>query len=282
MLVKNPFLLRAIIGVVLASFASATMGSFTVLRGITFLTAEVAHAALGGAALGVFLQSSGIAPWIDPFYVATIFAVVTAILTGYAGERGHTIKMETAIGVAFAVSMSLAVTMVGLIPSEKLPKIWGYLIGDVLLLTYDDILSLLIITIAVVILTTLFCKEFSYISFDIEGAAAAGLNVKAYHYAMIILSALAIVVSTKTVGSILVYAFMVAPAATALELASNVPSVMIISLLLSLTCGLAGIAISFTVNLAPSGITGLLLSAIYIITIFTAPLAKRAKARLHK
>jgi len=279
MLAENPFLLRAIIGVVLASFASATMGSFTVLRGISFLTAEVAHAALGGAALGVFLQSTGIAPWIDPFYVATIFAVATAIFTGYAGEKGYTIKMETAIGVAFAVSMSLAVTMMGLIPSEKLPKIWGYLIGDILLLTYEDITSLLIITTVVVILTTLFCREFAYISFDIEGAAASGLNVRAYHYAMIILAALAIVVSTKTVGSILVYAFMVAPAATALELASDIPSVMIISLLLSLVCGLSGIALSLTVNLAPSGITGLILSAIYLITIILLPLIKKAKER---
>jgi len=277
LLIKNPFILRAIIGIILASFAAATMGSFTVIRGISFLTAEVAHAALGGAALGVFLQSSGIMPWINPFHIAIIFAVVTAIFTGYAGEKGYTIKMETAIGVAFAISMSLAVTLMGLIPSEKLPEVWGYLIGDVLLLTREDILILTIITAATVLLTTFFCREFSYISFDIEGAAASGLNVRAYHYLMLTLASLAIVTTTKTVGSILVYAFMVAPAATALEIAGNIPSIMIISLLLSTTCGLIGLSISLIINVAPSGITGLLLSAIYLVTITLVPILKKTK-----
>ncbi|MCS7364854.1 MAG: metal ABC transporter permease [archaeon GB-1867-035] len=277
LLIKNPFILRAIIGIILASFAAATMGSFTVIRGISFLTAEVAHAALGGAALGVFLQSSGIMPWINPFHIAIIFAVVTSIFTGYAGEKGYTIKMETAIGVAFAISMSLAVTLMGLIPSEKLPEVWGYLIGDVLLLTREDILILTIITAATVLLTTFFCREFSYISFDIEGAAASGLNVRAYHYLMLTLASLAIVTTTKTVGSILVYAFMVAPAATALEIAGNIPNIMIISLLLSTTCGLIGLSISLITNIAPSGITGLLLSAIYLVTITLVPILKKTK-----
>lgn len=276
-LTRNPFILRAIIGIVLASLSAATMGSFTVVRGISFLTAEVAHAALGGAALGVFLQSSGILPTINPFHIAVLFAVVTAIFTGYAGEKGYIIKMETAIGVVFAISMSLAVTLMGLIPSEKLPEVWGYLIGDVLLLTNEDIIILAIITAITVILTTLFCREFSYISFDMEGAEALGLNVKAYHYLMLTLASLAIVTTTKTVGSILVYAFMVAPAATALEIAKDLPSIVIISLILSATCGIIGLTISLIVNIAPSGITGLLLSAIYLITLTLTPILKKTR-----
>ncbi|RLF97812.1 MAG: ABC transporter permease [Thaumarchaeota archaeon] len=273
-LIKNPFLLRAIIGIVLASFASATMGTFTMLRGISFLTAEVAHAALGGAALGIFLQSIGLIGDLDPFYIALLFSIATALFTGYAGEK-EAIRMETAIGVAFAISMSLAVTLMGMIPSEKIPKIWGYLIGDVLLLTYNDITMLLAVTLIVVTLTTIFCREFAYISFDIEGAESMGLNVKLYSYLMLLLAALAIVTTTKTVGSILVYAFMIAPSAIASEIAGSVPSIMIVSLIISITCGIAGLYLSLILNMAPSGLIGLMLSALYLTVIIVVRAIKK-------
>ncbi len=263
-LVKNPFLLRAILGLFLASFASATMGTFTMLRGISFLTAEVAHAALGGAALGIFLQSIGLIGDLDPFYIALIFSITTALFTGYAGEK-ESIRMETAIGVSFAISMSIAVTLMGMIPSEKLPKIWGYLIGDILLLTYNDLQILFLVTLIVVITTTIFCREFAYISFDIEGAESMGLNVKLYQYLMLFLAALAIVTATKTIGSILVYAFMIAPSAIAAEIASSVPGIMIISLLISIICGLIGLKLSLILNIAPSGLIGLILSITYLV-----------------
>ncbi|HDO20447.1 MAG TPA: ABC transporter permease, partial [Candidatus Bathyarchaeota archaeon] len=145
-LMINPFIFRAIIGIVLASFSASTMGTFIVVRGISFLTAEVAHAALGGAALGIFLQAVGLLPNVNPFIIATIFAIGVTIITGIASREGTRKKLETAIGAAFAISMAMAVTLMGIIPSERLPEIWGYLIGDLLLLTYDDLLLLATIT----------------------------------------------------------------------------------------------------------------------------------------
>ena len=268
-LMENPFLLRALIGVVLTSFSAATMGTFIVLRGISFLTAEVAHAALAGVALAIFLQSIGILPSWNPFIIAIIFALGTATLTGYASERGQIHTMEAAIGVAFAISMALAVTLMGLVPSERLPEIWGYLIGDILLLTYNDLIMLTITTIIITVITTLLLKEFLYISFDIEGAEAMGINTNRYNYLMLIVAALAIVIETKTVGSILVYTYMILPAAIISKMNKNITQIMSYSLILSILTGLAGIWLSLITDLPPSGIIGIILSTAYmIINIF--------------
>jgi len=268
-LMINPFIFRAIIGIVLASFSASTMGTFIVVRGISFLTAEVAHAALGGAALGIFLQAVGLLPNVNPFIIATIFAIGVTIITGIASREGTRKKLETAIGAAFAISMAMAVTLMGIIPSERLPEIWGYLIGDLLLLTYDDLLLLATITAIITVLTTIFLREFLYISFDIEGAEALGLNSKIYNYLMLILASLSIVVETKTVGSIIVYAFMILPAAIASQAKIDITSIMIYSLLISIFVGLIGLTFSLILNLPPSGIIGLILSGIYIsVSIF--------------
>jgi len=263
-LMINPFIFRAIIGIVLASFSASTMGTFIVVRGISFLTAEVAHAALGGAALGIFLQAVGLLPNVNPFIIATIFAIGVTIITGIASREGTRKKLETAIGAAFAISMAMAVTLMGIIPSERLPEIWGYLIGDLLLLTYDDLLLLATITAIITVLTTIFLREFLYISFDIEGAEALGLNSKIYNYLMLILASLSIVVETKTVGSIIVYAFMILPAAIASQAKIDITSIMIYSLLISIFVGLIGLTFSLILNLPPSGLIGLILSGIYI------------------
>jgi len=263
-LMINPFIFRAIIGIVLASFSASTMGTFIVVRGISFLTAEVAHAALGGAALGIFLQAVGLLPNVNPFIIATIFAIGVTIITGIASREGTRKKLETAIGAAFAISMAMAVTLMGIIPSERLPEIWGYLIGDLLLLTYDDLLLLATITAIITVLTTIFLREFLYISFDIEGAEALGLNSKIYNYLMLILASLSIVVETKTVGSIIVYAFMILPAAIASQAKIDITSIMIYSLLISIFVGLIGLTFSLILNLPPSGLIGLIFSGIYI------------------
>jgi len=268
-LMINPFIFRAIIGIVLASFSASTMGTFIVVRGISFLTAEVAHAALGGAALGIFLQAVGLLPNVNPFIIATIFAIGVTIITGIASREGTRKKLETAIGAAFAISMAMAVTLMGIIPSERLPEIWGYLIGDLLLLTYDDLLLLATITAIITVLTTIFLREFLYISFDIEGAEALGLNSKIYNYLMLMLASLSIVVETKTVGSIIVYAFMILPAAIASQAKIDITSIMIYSLLISIFVGLIGLTFSLILNLPPSGLIGLILSGIYIsVSIF--------------
>jgi ABC-type Mn2+/Zn2+ transport system permease subunit len=267
LIMDSPFLQRALLATVLIAVVAAASGTFLVFRGLSFMASGVAHAALGGTALGIFLQDSGLVPWFNPILGALLFSVLVAAFTGYAGESGLTQKMEVAVGVSFALSMSIAVFLMYYIPPYRVPQIWGYLIGDILLLNNVDIVMLSSTAILLGFITLLFNKEFVYVSVDMEGSVAHGMNARAYHYLMLIVSALAIALATKAVGAILVYAIMVAPAAASNELVKSVRGVIFSVFLIALVAELAGLATSFVVFVSPSAIAGILAALAYLLAL---------------
>ena len=112
--------------------------------------------------------------------------ILMAVLTAYAGERGIAQKMEVAVGVAFALSMSIAVFLMYYLPPAMIPQIWGYLFGDLLLLDNLDIVLLAGTALSLILIVILFKKEFVYVSIDMEGSTAHGMSARGYHYLMII------------------------------------------------------------------------------------------------
>ncbi len=267
LILSSPILQRAIVAAILVAVIAATSGTFMVFRGLSFLTSGVAHAALGGAALGLFFQATGIAPWFDPVLGAVIFAVLVAILTGYAGERGIAQKMEIAVGVSFALSMSLAVFLMYYLPPTMIPRIWGYLIGDILLLDNLDVMLLVGTALFLILLVGLFNKEFVYVSIDMEGSTAHGMNARGYHYLMLIFAAIAIALTTKAVGAILVYAILVAPAAASTELLKTANSVIIGVFIIALMSMFIGLAGSFIIFASPSALAGIVAAIAYLIAL---------------
>jgi len=258
---------RALLGAVLVAIVAAASGTFMVFRGLSFMASGVAHAALGGTALGLFLQDTGLVPWFDPILGALLFSVLVAVFTGYAGESGIAQKMEVAVGVSFALSMSLAVFLMYYIPPYRVPQIWGYLIGDILLLNDMDIILLGATTALLAAITLMFNKEFVYVSVDMEGSEAHGMNAKLYHYMLLIVSALAIALATKAVGAILVYAVLVAPAAASNEIMKSVRGVILAVFLIAVGSEFFGIAVSFVVHVSPSAVAGILAGLSYLVAL---------------
>jgi ABC-type Mn2+/Zn2+ transport system permease subunit len=267
LILTSPFLQRALLGALMISIIASTSGSFMVFRGLSFMTSGVAHAALGGASLGFFLQASGILPWFDPIFGALLFSALIAIITGYAGESGSPQKMEVAVGVGFALSMSLAVFLMYYIPPEDALSVFGLLVGDPFLLTDTDIMVLALLTVILILVMVFFGKEFIYVSVDYEGSLAYGMNARAYHYLLLILSAMAISLAVKAVGAILVYAIMVAPAAASTELMKSVRGVVFMVFSLAMISQVLGIGISFIISVSPSAVAGLLAAFSYVIAL---------------
>jgi ABC-type Mn2+/Zn2+ transport system permease subunit len=280
LILTSPFLQRALVGALLVAIVASASGSFLVFRGLSFMASGVAHAALGGTALGLFLQDSGIAPWFDPVLGALLFSVLVAVFTGYAGEGGISQKMEVAVGVSFALSMSLAVFLMYYIPPYRVPQIWGYLIGDILLLSDLDVILLGATAVLLVVVTAMFNKEFVYVSVDMEGSVAHGMNARLYHYLMLVVSALAIALATKAVGAILVYAVMVAPAAASNELMHSVRGVIVAVFLIAILSELLGIGSSFLVYVSPSAVAGILAGLSYVVALQIKKIRERVSVHL--
>ncbi len=269
-ILTNPFIIRAIIAIILIAVVSSTMGSFTVFRGQTFMTAGVSHAALAGASFGILIQMYYI-PDFDPMIGAAIFAILMALATAYASKHGDPRKTDVMIGVSFGIAMGLAVLLISAI-KEYAVRAWGLLMGDLLLLTEKDILLLFITTVIVAFATVILYTKFVLVSFDPEGAEAHGIRTNLYNNILLILVALSIIVVLKGVGALLVYALMIGPGATANEIFNSVMSVMIAAFLIALIGGILGLIISFYVPVSPGAIAGILTTVIYF---FVIPFSKK-------
>ncbi|MCD6330583.1 MAG: metal ABC transporter permease, partial [Thermoplasmata archaeon] len=141
------------------------------------------------------------------------------------------------------------------------------LFGDLLLLSNDDIYIMAILTTIVAIIFTLFYREFLFISFDIEGAKAYGIKAEYFSYLLLSTIAISTVIIMKAIGAILVYAMLIAPAATANKLAKSIFQVFLIAGLIALFSGFTGIFLSFYLPFSPSAISALIATSFYFITL---------------
>lgn len=267
-LVGKPFFLRALIGVVIISINASIAGSFTIFRNVSFLVAGASHSALAGTALFILLQTY-LAFNVNPLAGGVLFAILTAIFSGYAGKR----DTNTAIGISFAMSMSLAVLFISMI-REYSSRVWTFLIGDLFLLTHDDIYIMLGVTAINIFLVALFYRHFIFISFDYETATAFGLNSNLYNYILLSMIAISTVALLKGVGALLVFSMLIAPSAVGNIMARDLRSVFVISFMVALLCGIGGIAVSLFYPVSPGAISSLIASTLYFSAVSFRKIAK--------
>jgi ABC-type Mn2+/Zn2+ transport system permease subunit len=260
----SPFALRAMVGLLLISLNASLAGGFAAFRSATFLISGTAHAALAGAALvlvlGGPLAQSDIAPVLGGAVMAVALALFAAGGTTVEGRR----ETDVTIGVGFAFAMALAVLLISLIP-ESAARVWGILIGDLLLLTPGDLWVLGVTTAAIVVCFVLCWRPFLFITFDLEGAQAFGIPARPYNYLLFALIGLSTAVLLKSVGAIVVFAMLAAPAATAKLLANSVPRVMVGAFVIALVSGLLALVISNYLRFSVSALAALIASGTYFL-----------------
>src|SRR5512133_616774 len=160
------FFQRALVASVLASVVCAVVGSYVVLKGLAFIGDAVAHAAFPGVVVafivgGPYIVGGGIA------------AFLTAIGIGWVTRRGR-LRIDTAIGVVFAGTFALGIFLYSTIRAY-VGDLFGFLVGNVLSISFADLLSLLVLGGIVLLVVGIFWKELLYSTFDPLGAAASGL-----------------------------------------------------------------------------------------------------------
>ncbi len=257
------WLLRAVIAVFLIAIVSSLIGSYSVFRGSTFLVSGIAHGALAGASLGIFLTLYLFQA--NYLIVALLFSILFALAIGYASHRKESV--DVAVGVMFALSMSLAILFLSLI-KEYASIAWGLIVGDLLLLSLEDIEIMTVTVLVIIILFLLFHRRIIFSIFDPEGAQAMGLRPFLYESLLFVMVAMGVVVLLKGVGAILVYALLIIPAAASKRISSSVSSTLFFAFIISLVSGLGGLALSVYTPVSPSAYSGLIATTIYFLTMF--------------
>ena len=260
------FVQRALLTGALLGVSCAVLAFFVVLRRMAFIGVGISHAALGGVALGVVLG-------IPPVLAAAVFSVGVAGVIGWMGARGR-VSEDTAIGVFFPSAMALGVALISLSPTYR-QDLMGYLFGSILSVRAADVWILVGLAGVSLLVLALFFKEFLFLGVDEEAARAAGIPAEPLRYVLLTLLAVIIVASMKHMGSVLVSAFLVIPAATGQAVAGSSRGMLGVAIISALVSVVGGLWISWLWDL-PSGASIVLLSA---ALFFLAMVVGRARKR---
>jgi len=245
------FIQHALIAGILVSFAAGIIGSLIVVNRMVFLAGGMAHASYGGIGMAVYFG-------FPIFLGASLFAVAAAMLI--ATLTMHTRhRMDTFIGLIWAVGMAIGVIFIDLTPGYNVDMM-SYLFGSILAVSTEDIYFMAALLAIILFVITFWYRDILAVSYDSEYAALRGVNVRFFYTLILILSALTVVIAIKVVGLILVIAMLTIPVYIAEKLSTSLLSMMFISGLIATLFTLAGLWFSYTYNLT-SGASIILISA---------------------
>ncbi|MBK9178869.1 MAG: metal ABC transporter permease [Acidimicrobiales bacterium] len=232
---------NALLAGVLVSVACAVVGTFVVLRGLAFIGDALAHGVLPGIAGALLLGLP-----------ATLGAVVgTVVMIGGVSlvTTRSRLSSDTAIGLLFVGMLALGVVMVSRSTSFT-GDLVRILFGEILGISATDLVVQAVATGVVVVAALVCARPFLLLCVDAEQAEVAGFPVRVFHTLMMALVALTIIVSFQTVGTLLVFGMLLAPAGAGALLARRVGTMMVWGVLIGWVSVLAGLLISYYYDLA--------------------------------
>ena len=227
---------RALIGGALAALALAVVGTWVVIRGMTFLGDALVHGVIPGIALAILLDFNVL---LGAALAATVMIAGINLV-----HRQTTFSEDTGIGLLFVGMLGLGVILISRSDSYT-GSLTGILFGDALGVTAEDLVLLGIVAGVVLLVSTLLYRNFLVLSFNEHKAKLLGLNPRLAHLALLGLTTVSIVGSFQTVGTLLVFGLLVGPAATAALLVKRVPAMMMTAALIGVLSVAIGLMISY-------------------------------------
>jgi len=268
----DPFALafqqRALLGGALAAVATSAAGIWVVVRGMTFLGDALVHGVVPGIAIATLVG-------FDPAIGAAIAAVV--MIGGIRlVHRQTAFSEDTGIGLLFVGMLGLGVILISRTASYT-GSLTAILFGNAFGVTGGDLLWLGVVALVTVAGSLLFYRRFLVLSFNEQKAQLLGLRPGLSHGVLLALTTLAIIGSSRTVGTLLVLGLMVAPPATAALLVRRVPAMMGLSVAIGIGAVAAGLVVSYH-----AGTSGSATMAVLPVALFFVVLAARTLANGHR
>jgi ABC-type Mn2+/Zn2+ transport system permease subunit len=259
---QYPFMQRAFLAALVVGALCSTIGTYVVLRKLSFIGDGIAHASFAGIVIA-YLRG------LDYFIGSAVVAVATALAIGYVNRRGN-VSLDTAIGVLFTGAFALGVFLMSRLPNYSV-DLQGFLFGNILAVDKRDLAFMLVLALLVTAGLALLYRALLFTSFDPVVAQASGIRTELVDFALLVLLALTIVISIQSVGIVLVAALLVTPPAAAAQLTRRFTRMLGLSAAIGTGCAVVGLYASYYLH-AASGATIVLLAT---LVFFVAMLAGR-------
>jgi manganese/iron transport system permease protein len=258
-LITEPFLFifmqQAFAIVVLVALPTALLSCFLVLKGWSLMGDAVSHSVLPGVVIAYII---GI-----PYVIGAFIAGMTcAMATGFF-SRNSRLKEDTVMGIVFSSMFALGLVMLTKIESDV--HLDHILFGDILGLSWQDVMEAGVIAFVVATLIAVKGRDLVVFVFDHQHAKVIGLPITVLHYGLLAILSLTIVGALKAVGMILVIAMLIAPGAIAHLITQRFELMMVVAVAVAVSCSITGVYLSFFINSAPAPTIIMLLSLVFIV-----------------
>lgn len=259
---------RALVGGSLAAIALAVVGTWVVIRGMTFLGDALVHGVVPGIALAILLDFNVL--------VGAAIAAAVMIFGINLVHRQTTFSEDTSIGLLFVGMLGLGVILISRTAAYT-GSLTSILFGDALGVTSNDIIVLGIVATITLVVSLLLYRPFLVLSFNEQKAQLLGLRPRLAQGAMLALITLTIVGSFQTVGTLLVFGLLVGPPATAALLVRRVPTMMVTAALIGVLSVVTGLVISFHANTSGSATIAVVPIVLFFIVLAVRTVVERAR-----
>ena len=262
------------------AIACAIPGVFLVLRKMALISDAISHSILPGVVIGFFLTHDLNSPWL--ILLAAVTGVITVILVEAIQKTGL-VKEDTAIGLVFPALFSIGVILIAKNANDVHLDVDAVLLGELAFAPFDRLIMsgldlgpkslwvmgcVLLITLTLLIL---FFKELKVSTFDAGLSSALGISPVIMHYGLMSISSVTVVGAFDAVGAILVVALMIAPAATAYLITSNLKKLLVLSILFGVFSALAGYWMAHLLDASISGSMTTVLGVVFLLVYLFAP-----------
>ncbi len=260
---------RALLGGALAAVALSLVGTWVVIRGMSFLGDALVHGVIPGIALAILFDFNVLA--------GAAAAAIVMIVGINLVHRQTAFSEDTGIGLLFVGMLALGVIVISRTPSYS-GSLTSILFGDALGVTAGDIVILGVLMAIAVVASALLYRPFLVLAFNAQKAKLLGLRPALAHWVLLGLITAVIVGSFQTVGTLLVFGLLIGPPATAALLVRRVPVMMAVAALIGVTSVMIGLVISFHLGTAGSATMALVPIVLFFLVLTARSMVGRRRA----
>jgi len=252
------FMKNALLGVIMVSPMFGMLGTMVVNNKMAFFSDALGHSALTGIAIGVILGIK------SPLWSMLVFSILlTAAIVNV--KNANTASTDTIIGVFSSSAVALGIVILSY--KGGFNKYSGYLIGDLLSISPNDLLILVITFIAAIAIWVFAFNKLLLVSVNQSLARSRGINVRFYEYIFTMIVAIIVTISIQWVGILIISSMMILPAAAARNISNNMKQYHAYSISIGVISGLSGLILSYFFGTA-AGATIVLISAVFFAITF--------------
>ncbi len=266
---KYGYLSNALWACILAGVTCGIVGTYVVCRRMVFLSGGITHASFGGLGIAFYLGS-------NPIAGAMIFAVASALGIEWASNRGR-IREDSAIGIIWSVGMAIGALFMSLRPGYTSGDLASYLFGSIITVTSGDVVALAMLTFVVLVGALLWIRPIMFVAFDRNYAKSQGIPTALISYIMAAVIAVAIVLSIRIMGIVLLISLLTMPVVIANTFANSYRKIVLLATITGVSGNVVGLIFSYYFEVPPGAAIIFMLTLVLICVKMLSLHSKKRK-----